>query len=63
MDASGAEPSAHLLEEIHAKFIATAPKDGLSKDKLFFLVEQAWWYYEVNKRRALRILPACPELQ
>ncbi|GLC34441.1 hypothetical protein PLESTB_000728500 [Pleodorina starrii] len=46
------EPSRKLLEELCAKFILTAPKDALSKDKLFFLVEQAWWYYEDKVRPA-----------
>ncbi|EFJ48568.1 hypothetical protein VOLCADRAFT_90679 [Volvox carteri f. nagariensis] len=44
------EPPRKLLEELCAKFILTAPKDALSKDKLFFLVEQAWWYYEDKVR-------------
>ncbi|GFR44146.1 hypothetical protein Agub_g5313 [Astrephomene gubernaculifera] len=46
------EPPKELLEELCAKFILTAPKDALSKDKLFFLVEQAWWYYEDKVRPA-----------
>ncbi|GLI67230.1 hypothetical protein VaNZ11_011168 [Volvox africanus] len=44
------EPPRKLLEELCAKFILTAPKDALNKDKLFFLVEQAWWYYEDKVR-------------
>ncbi|KAG2492038.1 hypothetical protein HYH03_009767 [Edaphochlamys debaryana] len=48
------EPSKKLLEELCAKFILTAPKDALSKDKLFFLVEQCWWYYEDKVRPAMR---------
>lgn len=45
---SADEPSVEVLEDLCCKFILTAPKDALGKDKLFFLVEQAWWYYEVG---------------
>ncbi|KAG2434628.1 hypothetical protein HXX76_007523 [Chlamydomonas incerta] len=44
------EPSVEILEDLCCKFIFTAPKDALSKDRVFFLVEQAWWYYEDKVR-------------
>eukprot|EP00198_Chlamydomonas_reinhardtii_P003211 XP_001692547.1 decapping enzyme complex catalytic component [Chlamydomonas reinhardtii] len=47
---SADEPSVEVLEDLCCKFILTAPKDALGKDKLFFLVEQAWWYYEDKVR-------------
>ena len=37
----------HTLEDIHSRFILNLPQKELeSSDRIFFQIEQAWWYYE-----------------
>lgn len=37
----------HALEDVHTRFILNLPPEELATtDRIFFQLEQAWWYYE-----------------
>jgi hypothetical protein len=37
------------LEDVEVRFLYNLPESELSQiDRLFFQIEQAWWFYEVS---------------
>jgi len=52
------------LEDVEARFLFNLPESELSQpDRLFFQIEQAWWYYEDFKADRFPHLPHFSKLQ
>ena len=52
------------LEDVEARFLFNLPESELSQpDRLFFQIEQAWWYYEDFKADRYPHLPHFSKLQ
>ena len=52
------------LSDVEARFLYNLPESELSQpDRLFFQIEQAWWYYEDFKADRFPQLPHFAKLQ